>query len=126
VAVAEVDKDFDVERVAEHEGKKPKTFSVGGEKFTIREYVSADVLAEFGKREVTHFGDTTDAYDTFIKQCIVESDAKKWDKVRHEADPPLTIGAIEKILWWLVDQVTDRPTEASSSSRRGRGVPAAT
>lgn len=122
--MAEVTKDFDVERTAGT--RESSTFTVGGEKFTVREWVSADVLAEFGRREVSHYGDTLDAYDKFVKECIVEADGEKWDKVRKEADPPLTLGQVETILWWLVGQVTDRPTEASSSSRRGRAAPAAT
>lgn len=124
MAVAEVTKNFDAERVSG--SKDPVTFTVGGEMFTVREWVPADVLGEFGRREVSHYGDTLDAYDNFVKQCVVEADAEKWDKVRKEADPPLTLGQVETILWWLVGQVTDRPTEASSSSRRGRAAPAAT
>jgi hypothetical protein len=120
----DVTKNFDEERVAN--GKKPTTFSIGGETFTIRQYVSAEVLATFGRRQVANFGDTMDAYDEFLKECILESEAKKWDKVRAEADPPLTVGAVERLLWWVMDQVTDRPTEASSSSRRGRAAQVAT
>lgn len=123
--MTEVTKDFDSERTSRN-GKKPVTFAIGGETFTVREHVSAEVLANFGRREVRHYGDTLDAYDTFIKECIVESDAKKWDKVRKEADPPLTIGAVEQVLWWIMEQAADRPTEASSSSRRGRAAQAAT
>ncbi len=118
----DVSKNFDAERVAQSNGKKPATFVVGGETFTIREWVSAEVLADFGRREVAHFGDTMDAYDTFIKQCLVEADTEKWDKVRKTADPPLTVGQVETIIWWAMDEVADRPTEASSSSRRGRGA----
>jgi hypothetical protein len=123
-AVTEVTKDFDQERAVN--GAKPTTFSVGGQKFTVRPYVSADVLGEFGRRQVSHFGDTLDAYDKLVKECIAEDEAAKWDKVRHESDPPLTIGAIEQIVFWLIDSVSGRPTEAPSSSRRGRAVPAAT
>ena len=130
VATPEVTKDFDAERVAGQ--KKPTTFSIGGEKFTVREFVSADVLADFGRREVANFADATEAYDNLVKECVVAGDGAKWDKVRSykpekESDPPpLTVGQIESIIWWLVDVVADRPTEASSSSRRGRGAPAAT
>lgn len=120
----DVTKNFDEERAVN--GKKPVTFSLGGETFTIRPYVSAEVLGAFGRRQVANFGDTLDAYDEFVKGCILEADAAKWDKVRAEADPPLTIGAIEQVLWWVMDQASDRPTEASSSSRRGRAAQAAT
>lgn len=121
----DVTKNFDEERVSTN-GKKPVTFSLGGETFTIRQYVSADVLATFGRRQVANFGDTMEAYDEFLKACILEADGPKWDKVRREADPPITVGAVERVLWWVMDQVTDRPTEASSSSRRGRAAQAAT
>ena len=122
--VAEVTKDFDVDRAVN--GKKPETFSIGGERFTVRPYVSAQVLADFGRREVANFGDTVEAYDTFVKECVVEGDAAKWEKVRAEADPPISVGAIEQVVWWLMDKVSGRPTEASSSSRRGRTAPAGT
>jgi hypothetical protein len=121
----EATKNFDEERVHAN-GAKAVTFELGGEKFTIREYVSAEVLAVFGRRQVANFGDTMEAYDEFVKECVVPGDAEKWDKVRAEADPPLTVGAVERVLWWIMDQVTDRPTEASSSSRRGRAAPVAT
>lgn len=120
------ERDFDVERVARKNGSKPSTFTVGGVKFTIREFVSAEVLGEFGRRQVTNFGDTLDAYDKLVKSCIIEADAEKWDKVRQEAEPPLEVGAIESIMWWLMDVTAGRPTEASSSSRRGRAAPTAT
>lgn len=117
-------KDFDAERNLN--GTPPETFTLGGEKFTVRQVVSANVLAVFGRRQVVHFGETLDAYDEFVKSCLVPEDAEKWDKVRREADPPLTVGAIEKVLWWLMDVAAGRPTEASSSSRRGRAAQAAT
>jgi hypothetical protein len=119
-------KNFDTERALEQNGRKPVTFVVGGETFTLRDWVSAEVLADFGRRDVAHFGDTMEAYDAFMKACILEGDAKKWDKVRKDADPPLTVGFVEKVLWWVMDQVSDRPTAASSSSRRGRAAQAAT
>jgi hypothetical protein len=122
--MAEVTKDFDVERTAN--GAPQQTFTLGGEKFTVRRFVPAEVLAEFGRREVKNFGDTLDAYDKLVKACLEDSDGEKWDKVRREADPPLTLGAVEQVLWWLVDAASGRPTEASSSSRRGRAAQAAT
>lgn len=118
---SEVTKDFDAERV-EANGKKPSTFTVGGQKFTLRPFVSAEVLAEFGRREVQHYGDALDAYDTFIKACVLDGEAEGWDKVRREAEPPLTVGQVEKILWWIMEEVADRPTAASSPSRPGRGA----
>ena len=118
------DRDFDVERTAN--GQAQTTFTVGGHKFTVRRFVNADVLAQFGKRNITNFGDTMDAYDAFVKACVEEADAEQWDKVRAEADPPLTVGAVEQVLWFIMDAATGRPTEASSSSRRGRAAPAAT
>lgn len=117
-------RDFDVERTAN--GQAQVTFKVGGEEFTVRRYVNAEVLAQFGKRSITNFGDTLEAYDAFVKACVEESDAEKWDKVRAEADPPLTVNAVEQVLWHIMDIATGRPTEASSSSRRGRAAPAAT
>lgn len=121
----DVTKNFDEERVSTN-GKAPVTFALGGETFTVRPYVSAEVLAEFGRRQVANFGETLDAYDEFVKGCILEEDAPKWDKVRKDADPPLTVGAVEQVLWWIMDQAAGRPTEASSSSRRGRAAQAAT
>lgn len=117
-------RDFDVERTAN--GQPQPTFVVGGETFTVRQFVPAEVLAEFGRREVKNFGDTLDAYDKLVKACIEESDGKKWDKVRKSAEPPLTLGTVEQVLWWLVDAASGRPTEASSSLRRGRAAQAAT
>lgn len=119
-----VDKDFDVERTVN--GAKPKRFSVGGQKFQVRPYVSAEVLGEFGRREVANFDDTLQAYDKLVKECLEPDNGKAWDKVRQEADPPLTIGAIEQIVFWLIEQVSGRPTEAPSSSRRGRAAQTAT
>jgi len=120
-------KDFDVERLANANGNgKPITFTVGGKKFTVREFVSAEVMGNFGRRQVANFGDTLEAYDAFIKGCILEKEGAAWDKVRVEADPPISVGAIEQILWWLMDVASGRPTEASSSSRRGRVAQTAT
>lgn len=117
-------KDFDAERNSN--GQPEQTFVLGGETFTVRRFVHADVLATFGRRDVQNFGDTLDAYDGFVKACLAEGDAEKWDKVRREADPPLTVGTVEQVLWWIMDQATGRPTEASSSSRRGRAAQPAT
>lgn len=122
--MTEVMKDFDAERTVN--GKKPERFSVGGQRFTLRQYVSAEVLGEFGRRQVKNFDDTLQAYDKLLKECLVPEDGENWDKVRQGADPPLTIGAIESIVFWTIDMVSGRPTEASSSSRRGRAAQAAT
>lgn len=117
-------RDFDVERTAN--GQPQPTFVVGGERFTVRRFVGAEVLGNFGRRDVRHYGDTLDAYDEFVKACVEEGEAEKWDKVRTEADPPLSVGSIEQIVFWVMEQAAGRPTEAPSSSRRGRAAQAAT
>lgn len=117
-------KDFDVERLKN--GKDPETFTIGGEKFTLRDYVPAESLALFSRTEVNGFADTLKVYDEFVKAVVIEKDYPKWEKVRQEADPPLTLWAVEQVVFWAMGVAAGRPTEASSSSRRGRTAPAAT
>lgn len=117
----EVTKDFDAERVVTN-GRGPSTFTVGGKRFTLREFVSAEVLAEFSRREVDGYAGLLESYDEFVKACVEPEQGKQWDVIRKEANPPLTLGSVEAVVDWVMGEVSARPTVASSSSRPGRGA----
>lgn len=117
----QVTKDFDAERTSTN-GAKPTVFTLGGKQFTIRQFVSAEVLGEFSRREVGGYADLLDSYDEFVKACIEPGQGEQWDKIRKEADPPITVGAVEEVVDWIMGEVSARPTAASSSSRPGRGA----
>lgn len=121
----EVTKDFDAERSTNGEAPKPKTFTMGGYKFTLRARVRPEVM-KLSSGEAMTIADTVVAYDTFIKQILVEGDAEMWDKVRAEAEPEITLHDIEELSGWLLEQAAGRPTDAPSSRGRGRSRPAAT
>lgn len=119
-------RDFDAERTATNgSAPKPKTFTLGGYKFTLRPRVRPEVM-RLSSGEAMTIADTVTAYDTFVKQVIIPEDAEMWDKVRAEAEPEITLHEIEELSGWLLEQAAGRPTDAPSSRGRGRSRPAAT
>lgn len=117
-------KDFDGERLKQAEGRDTE-FKVGGETFHARLFVSPEALAKYDFPG-TGMEDVAKGFDEFVTAMIVPADAKKWAKVRKDADPPLSLANIEAIASWLIDQATGRPTKASSASTPGRDSSPAT
>lgn len=113
-------KDFDAERQARSR-RRQLEFTAGGETFHVKPFVSPEQMDAF---RVLPDGAESAAtgvqvYDHYIKNMVVEEDAPLWDKVRKEADPPLSLADIEEIAHWLIEVATGRPTERPSSSGRG-------
>ena len=64
--------------------------------------------------------------DRQILLFLPESEQEKWKTLREDEEKPVTIGQMNAILTWLMEEQTGRPTEAPSPSEPGRGKTAAT
>ena len=52
---------------------------------------------------------------------IASEEHEKWAELRAREDKPVTIGQMNAILTWLMEEQTGRPTEPPSPSVPGRG-----
>jgi hypothetical protein len=104
---------------------KDRQFKVQEQVFTWRD-VRPEVLSAF---EVEVNGDDPNAvWDLIDKQILLflpEADQERWKELRKREDSPVTIGQMNGVLTWLMEEQTGRPTEPPSPSAPGRGRTAA-
>lgn len=98
-----------------------RTFKVQDKEFTWRD-VRPEVLSSF---EVDTNGDDPNAvWDLMDRQIllfITPDQADAWKELRAREDSPVTIGQMNAILLWLMEEQTGRPTEQPSPSGAGPG-----
>lgn len=104
---------------------KDREFRVQDEVFKWRD-VRPEVLSSF---EVNENGDDPNAvWDLMDRQILlfIEADGhERWKQLRAREDSPVTIGQMNALLTWLMEEQTGRPTEPPSPSAPGRGKTAA-
>lgn len=119
-------RDFESERLERLTGREDQLeFTIGGEKFKLLPSVPPETMAAFDELSGGTAADTVKGFDKFMALVMSEDDHARWLKVRKEADPPLSLHDIETVVFWALEQITGRPTGASSSSGRGREKPKA-
>ena len=98
-----------------------REFRVQDEVFTWKD-VRPEVLSEF---DVDVNGDDPNAVWNLMDRQIVlflsKEDKARWTALRKRDDTPVTIGQMNAILTWLMEEQTGRPTEAPSPSDSGPG-----
>lgn len=104
---------------------KEREFKVQDQSFTWRD-VRPEVLTAF---EADANGDDPNAVwnlmDAQILLFIEPDQHERWAELRSREDKPVTIGQMNAILTWLMEEQTGRPTEQPSPSGAGRGKTAA-
>ena len=102
-----------------------RKFTVQDQVFSWRD-VRPEVLTTF---ETDTNGDDPNAvWDLMDRQILlfIEDDQHDaWKALRAREDKPVTIGQMNAILTWLMEEQTGRPTEQPSPSAPGRGRTAA-
>lgn len=105
---------------------KDREFRVQDQTFTWKD-VRPEVLSAF---DIDVNGNDPNAVwgimDRQILLFLPESEQEKWKTLREDEDKPVTIGQMNAILTWLMEEQTGRPTEQPSPSDPGRGKTAAT
>ena len=104
---------------------KDREFKIQEQTFTWRD-VRPEVLTMF---ETNVNGDDPNAvWDLMDRQILLFISAdehERWKELRAREDAPVTIGQINAVLTWLMEEQTGRPTEQPSPSAPGRGKTAA-
>lgn len=114
-----------------------KDFSHGGKdrEFTINGYVfkwhdvRPEVLTELGQTLTAESAngaadDPNAAWKIADQQILLfidEEQHERWQELRARDQDPVTIGQLNAIVQWLMEEQTGLPTEQSSSSGTGRG-----
>ncbi len=102
-----------------------RQFKVQDQTFTWRD-VRPEVLTMF---ETDTNGDDPNAvWDLMDRQIVLflpADEHERWSELRAREDKPVTIGQMNAILTWLMEEQTGRPTEQPSPSASGRGKTAA-
>ena len=98
-----------------------RQFKVQDQTFTWRD-VRPEVLTAF---EVdTNGNDPNAVWDLMDRQIILflpTDEHERWAELRKREDEPVTIGQMNAILTWLMEEQTGRPTEQPSPSGAGPG-----
>lgn len=115
-------KDFDQERT---QVKRDLTFKAGGETFEIVPFVPPEHLDAFQPTNRAPGQSVLDKYDEWVLSMLTEESKPRWEKMRKEADPPMSLHDIEQVVFYLVEVATGRPTGRPSRSPSGQGSPAA-
>lgn len=88
--------------------------------------VRPEVLSSF---EVDANGDDPNAvWDLIDRQILLflpADEQERWKELRAREDAPVTVGQMNAILTWLMEEQTGRPTEPPAPSVPGRGKTAA-
>lgn len=114
-------RDFESERLERLAGREDQLeFAIGGETFKLLPSVPPETMAAFDEMAGGSAADTVKGFDKFMGLVMSEADHARWLKVRKEASPPLSLHDIESVVFWALEQISGRPTGASSSSGRGR------
>ncbi len=120
----ELGMNFDEAR--EERSSRPNTFQIGGEVFSFRRGLRPETfteyIAEYAEMPLDTKGDEViRIIDRTIVNFLAGDDADEcWRKVRSHDEDALTAGDMRKVLLWLIEEQTDRPMEAPSSSGNGR------
>jgi hypothetical protein len=88
--------------------------------------VRPEVLSEF--ETGVNGNDPNAVWDLMDRQILLflpTEDQERWKELRAREDAPVTIGQINAVLTWLMEEQTGRPTEQPSPSVPGRGKTAA-
>ena len=102
-------------------------FEVCGEKFTMKT-VRPEVLALWEDEETPESAvKALELVDQRILAFLDNGNGQhdRWKELREREDNPVTIGQMNTILTWLMEEQTGRPTEQPSPSAPGRGRTAA-
>lgn len=111
-------KDFDIVRA--EAANADRTFKIGGETFSFKRSVSADLLAAYFDTSfsaVTTNADVLVAADALVLGWLEKGQETKWKKVRAAtAADPLSIRDIQNIIEHMTETLAGRPTESPSDS----------
>ena len=98
-----------------------RTFKVQDKEFSWRD-VRPEVLSSF--ETDTNGNDPNAVWDLMDKQILLfirPEEHEAWKELRAREEAPVTIGQMNAILLWLMEEQTGRPTEQPSPSAPGRG-----
>ena len=98
-----------------------RTFQVQDKTFTWRD-VRPEVLTSF--ETDTNGSDPNAVWDLMDRQILLfiePAEHEQWTELRSREEKPVTIGQINAILTWLMEEQTGRPTEQPSPSEAGPG-----
>lgn len=117
-------KDFDAERHERAANTDGRTFKIGGETLVARGAVSPDVWIDyFDKRRenaaVMSNRDYTEFLDDHIRSVLDPESVHLWERVRKDADPPISLGDIDQVVDFLWELQSSRPTGRAAASSNG-------
>jgi hypothetical protein len=113
-----VPEDFDIVRAErEHTDRR---FIIGGEEFEFRAYFWPDHLAKL--QDAIRDTEYLELIDELMPQHILEpGQEEKWQRVRSPEHPqPASISDMTRIINYIIQVVTGRPTVPSSGSSSAR------
>jgi hypothetical protein len=114
-------RDFDEARKRRQD--KDRSFKIGGETFVMKPGVRPEALADYEKIGPDSTPTETLAIiDGIVLSMIDGADGghDRYVKVRESEDDPVTLGDMQELVEWLMEEQTARPTELAPASGGGR------
>lgn len=101
---------------------RDRTFTIGGETFTLRPGVRPEEFAEYADMsEDTPARESIEIMDRLILSMIEDLDAEeRWKRIRSDTRNPITLEDLSDVSRWMLEEQTGRPTQQPSPSGDGR------
>ena len=110
-------KDFDQKR--KERASRDRSFTLGGETFTMRIGLRPEVLVPWEQLdETTAAGEVLQILDTIVLDFLEPYDNQhdRWRTLRERTEDPVTLQDLQELVEWLIAEQTNRPTGQPSGS----------
>jgi len=100
---------------------EPITFRLHNEDFTCRPEIPGKTVLNLVARssDENNPGAAANVVTDFFKTVLVTESRERFDALTEDPDRIVTMETLSKIIEWLVEQYTDRPTERPEASLSG-------
>ena len=115
-------RDFDLARRERAAKRRPVTFTLGGERFTLLPIVplgAAFDLEDAPEPDVDQ-PNAIRALARMVRECLIDDDQPRWDALLRRRDDPIDPEAILEVGVEVTEAYAGRPTKPSTGSSGGR------
>jgi len=93
---------------------EPLSFDLEGQTFKCHPEIPGAVILDFAAASSEGGVEVAIQMSSFFKRAILPEDYENFEKLIYDPEVAIDEELLADILGWLVEQYTDRPTEASS------------
>ncbi len=111
-------KDFGAPNAAE--GKEPISFKLHGEDFYCVSAIPGKVLLKFAAASADDDGAASaQAMESFFEKVMLPESYERFVSLAEDTERVVSVETLGEIVEWLVEELTNRPTQEGSPSSSG-------